>query len=142
MTQTGCFVDYKNDCFRMNVSCQLDKDPLREVMSDIAQYIHWMEREYHYGSTSRLDMDKSLKDDWYFKRISWLHRLVNLLEIPTTEIANRMRTLWTPYIEEKYGPMNVEESIRHFLLSWEIWGKCRFSLGRSKFSESFEPSHL
>ena len=122
-------VDYRNDCFTTNVSCYpKDKDPLRDVVSDIAQYIHWMEHEYHCESTSRLSIDKSPRDDWYFKRVSWLHRLVSVLEISTAEISDRMRNMWIPDIEEKYGPSNVEESIKHFLQSWEIWGECRISL--------------
>jgi hypothetical protein len=129
MPQTTYSVDYKNDCFTMNASCYLDgRDPAREVTSHIAQYTRWMEHKYHYGSTWCLDMDKSPKDDWYFRRVSWLHRLVNVLETSTAEIADRMRNMWTPNTESKYGPINVEESIRHLLLSWEIWGKRRFSL--------------
>jgi hypothetical protein len=127
MPQTKYSVDYKNDCFTMIIRCYLnDKDPVREVTSDIAQYIRWMEHEYHYGST--LDMDKSPKDAWYFRRVSWLHRLVNVLEISTAEIADRMRNMWAPNTETKYGPINVEESIKHFLSSWETWEERRFSL--------------
>jgi hypothetical protein len=119
MPQNEYFVDYKNDCFRKNFSCYWkDKDPAREVTSSIALYIRWMEHEYHYGITSSLD--KSPKDDWYFRRISWLHRLVNALEISTVEIAERMRNMWMPETDSKYGPINVEDSIKHFLRSWDI----------------------
>ncbi|KAF8855102.1 hypothetical protein BDZ45DRAFT_805312 [Acephala macrosclerotiorum] len=127
--QTEYLVDYKNDRFITNFNWwSWDKDLVREVTYDIAQYIRWMEHKYHYGSTSRLDMDKSTKDDWYFRRVSWLHRLVNLLEISTAEIADKMRDTWTPNTESKYRPVNVEESIKHFLLSWEIWEERQFPL--------------
>jgi hypothetical protein len=119
MSQTEYLVDYKNDCFMRNSRCYFgDKDPAREVTSDIARYIRWMEHEYHYGSTSGLE--KSLRDGWYFRRISWLHRLVNVLEISTAEITDGIRNMSTPNIESKYRPINLEESIKHFLRSWEI----------------------
>jgi hypothetical protein len=114
-------VDYKNDQFIMHFSSGLiDKDPLRGATSDIAQYIRWIEHEYHYGNTSSLDRDKSSKDDGYLKRVSWLHRLVSALEISTTEISDDMRNMGTRNTEGKYGPIKVEESIKHFLQSWEV----------------------
>jgi hypothetical protein len=73
-----------------------------------------MEYEYHYGSASRLDIDQSAKEDFYSRRVSWLHRLINVLEISTAEIADSMRNTWTANTENKHGPINVEESIRHF----------------------------
>jgi hypothetical protein len=60
---------------------------------------------------------------WYSGRVSWLHRLVNVLEIPQAEITDRMRNMWAPNTESKYGRVNVEESIKHFLSSWENIGK-------------------
>jgi hypothetical protein len=123
MPQNEYLVDYKNDCFSTNFSCYWkDKDPAREVTSSIALYIRWMEHAYHYGITSRLD--KFPRDDWYFRRISGLYRLVNVLEISTAEIADRMRNMWMPKTDSKYGPINVQESIKHFLESWDI-GKRR-----------------
>jgi hypothetical protein len=35
-------------------------------------------------------------------------------------IVDRMRNMWTLNTESNYGPMNVEESIKHFLRLWEI----------------------
>ena len=119
MPQSEYSVDYKNDCFEMNTRCYWnDKDPTREATSNIAEYIRWMEHEYHYGSTSGLD--KSPRDDWHFRRISWLYRLINELEISMAEIVDRIRNMWTQNTESKYGPINVEESIKHFLSSWEV----------------------
>ena len=129
MLQTMYSVDYKKDCFTTNVSCSWNyKNSARGVTSDIALYIRWMEHEYHYGSTSSLDIEKSPKEDCYFRRFSWLHRLVGVLEISTAEITDRMRNMGTADIESIYGHINVEESIKHFLQSWEIWEERRFSL--------------
>ena len=120
MPQNEYLVDYKNDCFRTNFSCyREDKDPAREVTSSIALYIRWMEHAYHYGITSRLD--KSPRDDWYFRRMSWLRRLINTLEIPTAKIAEEMRNKRMGNPEGSYADMDVEESIVHFLRSWEIY---------------------
>ncbi len=104
-------MDYKNDYFtNFSTSYPTAKDPAREVTSDIAQYIRWMEHEYHHGSTSRLE--KSPRDDWYFRRISSLRRLVNALEISMAEIVDRTRNMWMP--ESERLSFNVEESIKHF----------------------------
>ena len=133
MTQIEYLADYKHDRFTMNINSHRDyKEPSKEVTSDIAQYIRWMEHKYHYGSTSCLDVDKSPKDDWYFKRHSWLHRLVSVLEISTTDISDRMRNVWRPKTEGKYECVNVDESIKHFLLSWEIWEERQPSLSKLK----------
>ena len=127
MLQNGYLVDYKNDCFIMNVSCYLqDKDPTRKVTSNIAQYIRWMEHKYHHGSIIS-ELDKAPRDDWYFRRISWLRRLINVLEISAAEIADRMKNMWIANVESKYGLMNVEESIVHFLRSWEVYEERRFA---------------
>ncbi len=96
------------------------------MASDIAQYIRWMEHEYSHGSTSPvLNIDTPAKDDWYFRRVSWLHRLVTVLEISTKKIADSMRNMPTPYKESKRRPINVEECIKHFLQSWKVWEERR-----------------
>ena len=120
MLQEEYVVDYKNDCYIWKSSCYFpDKDPTREVTSNIAEYISWMEHEYHHGDAmSRLD--KAPRDDWYFRRMSWLRRLINTLEIPTAKIAETMREKRMENPESSYGDIEMEESIVHFLRSWEI----------------------
>ena len=168
MLQDEYVVDYKNDCFTMNLSCYWpDKDPTREVTSDIAEYISWMEHEYHHGNAIS-KLDKAPRDDWYFRRLSWLRRLINTLEISTAKIAERMRNTRMGTPESSFGDMDVEESIVHFLRSWEICEDKNVSLSvsgvetllglvphcnvfpctksgvgvRTKFAESKGPSHL
>jgi len=122
-------VDYRNDSFAMNFDWSfMSKDPLRSVTRDIAQYICWMEHEYRHGSTPRLDMDKFPNNEWYFRRVAWLHRLINALEISTTEIAEEMRAMVTPGFEGSSWIVNVQESIEHFLSWWEIGKERPFSL--------------
>jgi hypothetical protein len=112
-------VDHKNDRFECRTGCYLgNDDPAREVTSHIAQYILWVEHENDQRSTAGLE--KSVIDDWYFVRISWLHRLLNVLEISPAKINDSMRSIRTSHIESKYRPIDVEESIKHFLQSWEI----------------------
>lgn len=121
MLQDEYAVDYKNDCFRMNFSCySRDKDPTREVTSNIAEYTSWMEHEYHHGNAVS-KLDKAPRDDWYFRRMSWLRRLINTLEIPTAKIAETMRNKRMANPEGSYGDIDMEESIMHFLRSWEIY---------------------
>jgi ankyrin repeat protein len=120
MLQDEYVVDYKNDRFIMNLNCYLpDKDPTIEVTSDIAEYIFWMEHEYHHGNAIS-KLDKAPRDDWYFRRMSCLRRLINTLEIPTAKIAERMRNKRMETPGSSFGDMDVEESIVHFLRSWEI----------------------
>ena len=40
--------------------------------------------------------------------------------------------MWILKIEGKYSPINVEESTKHFLLSWETCEERRFLLPRLK----------
>jgi hypothetical protein len=130
MPQDEYLVDYKNDCFTINTDyCLSHKYPAREVTSSIAEYILWMEHEYHCGSTSGLD--SSPREDCYFRRMSWLRRLVDFLEISTGEIADSMRNMWTRNKESKYGPLHLEESIKHFL----SWGEIQEEHGFSPISK-------
>ena len=131
MLQEEYVVDYKNDCYIWKSSCYFpDKDPTREVTSNIAEYISWMEHEYHHGDAmSRLD--KAPRDDWYFRRMSWLRRLINTLEIPTAKIAETMREKRMENPESSYGDIEMEESIVHFLRSWEIYEENNVSLSVS-----------
>jgi hypothetical protein len=125
-------VDYRNDRFTTKTEYHPNpKDPAREVTSSIAEYILWMEHDYHCGSTSGLDSFP--REDWYFRRMSWLRRLVNILEISTGEIADSMRDMWTRNKESKYGPIHpdVEESIKHFL----SWGEIQEEHGFSPISK-------
>lgn len=120
MPQSMYQLDHKNDSFRMNVTFNLRAgNPAREVAYDITQYICWMEYEYHLRSPSRLDVHKSTRDDCYLKRISWLYRLINILEISTQEMVDRMRRIWTLNAEREHSAINIEQGIEHFLLSWE-----------------------
>jgi hypothetical protein len=124
-------VDYKNDRFMRILSCDFpDKDPMKEVTSDIAEYISWMEHEYHHGNAIS-KFDKAPRDDWYFRRMSCLRRFVNTLEIPTAKIAERMRNKRMGNPGSSFGDMDVEESIVHFLRSWEIYEEKNFSLSVS-----------
>ncbi len=64
LLQTAFLVDHKNDCFKMDFTLYLnEKDPVRKATSEIAQYIRWMEHQYHHASTSRLNIDEYPKDD-------------------------------------------------------------------------------
>lgn len=116
MPQTTYSVDHKNDCFKTHGIFLVKKNhPVQGVMVDIAEYVRWMEREYRHGSTLRLDRVKSSNDDWYSRRVSWLHRLINVLGIPRAEIADTMRNLRTANVGTDHGPIEVEEIMSHFL---------------------------
>jgi hypothetical protein len=120
-------VDYENDCFVRSVRSSLKKVPLRGATPDIAGYILCMEHEYQSGSTSNLQVDNLPKDDWYSRRISWLHRLISALEL-STAIPQEMGNLCAPGKEERYGMLNVEEGIKHFRDTWEVWEERQISL--------------
>jgi hypothetical protein len=131
MLQEKYVVDYKNDCYIWGSSCYFrDTDPTRDVTSNIAEYISWMEHEYHHGKAIS-KLDKAPRDDWYFRRMSWLRRLINTLEIPTAKIAEIMRNKRVENAESSYGDMDVEENIVHFLRSWEIYEEKNVSLSVS-----------
>lgn len=121
-------MDYKNDCFRYPILYQQYENPVRTATSDIAEYIRWMENDYHIGDPSRTDRNNYSKEDWYFRRISWLHRLLDILEISPAQVVDMMKSMWTPETEMKYWTLDVQSSIKHFLLSWDVWGKRESSL--------------
>jgi hypothetical protein len=111
-TQRGHSVDYENDRFKLDiVSCHIIVTDLpTKEQSDFVTYTIWMEHEYQYGNESGL-VDKSPRDDWYSKRISWLRRLVSALGMSTTEAFEIVRNEWILYMEG--------EGIEHFLEAWE-----------------------
>lgn len=130
MPQISYTVDHKRDCFTTTIVSR--RDPFGEVKSHIATYVLWMEHEYHCGSTSH--RNRSLRDDWYLRRLSWLHRLIRVLEMSTEEIAEQMRKLSLSVMESQHESINVEEGIGHFLLSWAKWDQLpRVEQNRSSY---------
>jgi hypothetical protein len=72
-------------------------------------------------------LEKAPRDDWYLRGMSCLRRLINILELPTAKIAEILKKrMANP--ESSYGALDVEESIVHFLRSWEIYKEKNVSL--------------
>ncbi len=125
-------VDYKDDRYIENFRCYSpDKDPTREAISNIVGYLSWMEHKFHYGNAIS-KLDKVPRDNWYFRRISSLRRLINTLEISTTKIAETMRDRRMANSEGTHGDIDMEGSIVHFLWSWEIYEEKNVDLSVSE----------
>ncbi|TVY80661.1 hypothetical protein LSUE1_G007088 [Lachnellula suecica] len=111
-------IDSKNDRFMLNMTFSFPpRDVVGDVTSEVANYILWMEHEYHHGTTS--SVGDNIRDGWYAKRILWLYRLISILEISRDLIAEKMRKAWMRNRDNKHQAVIVEESIKHFLLSCE-----------------------
>ncbi|KAK1701949.1 hypothetical protein BDP67DRAFT_453807 [Colletotrichum lupini] len=110
----GYQVDYKRDCFYHNLVVDVDwPDPTRAIRSSLAMYIAWIEHEYDHGATARLA--GPFHKDWYSTRTSMVHKFIEVFCIPTAEIAHALKRSDATIEEERYGHVNIELIIEHFL---------------------------
>ncbi|KAH6974327.1 hypothetical protein BKA56DRAFT_645492 [Ilyonectria sp. MPI-CAGE-AT-0026] len=114
--RTGRRVDYQHDSFILEIGIDWWGDPVRDVEGKISEFVYWMEQEYHSGYASQ--MDDSLRERWYLRRFSWLHRLACALRISAAQVVQNLRLRRQ---EDECSLLNVEEGIRHFLSTWEDW---------------------
>ncbi|KAF4822461.1 Ankyrin repeat, PH and SEC7 domain containing protein secG [Colletotrichum siamense] len=113
----GPEIDYKNDCFTYTTDTDicLHQNPAPGVQSSICEYVLWMEREYHHGQMSKLE--KSTREAWYTKRISLLHKLLSIIEIPVESLVGRVRKLQPLYVDGRKDPIDPEPYMEHFRVS-------------------------
>lgn len=112
-------MDYQHDSFIQEIEIDGWRDPVRDVEGKISEFVYWMEQEYHSGNASQ--MNDSLRERWYLRRFSWLHRLACALDISAAEVVDKMQN---PRLRSQQGqssPLNVEEGIGHFLSTWADW---------------------
>ncbi|KAI5456369.1 hypothetical protein BGZ63DRAFT_496357 [Mariannaea sp. PMI_226] len=112
-------VDYERDEYIGGTvdMATLTQDPVKEVKSDLARYVAWLEYEYDSKRTNILHASK--RDDWYSRRLPWVYRLTNVLEIPVREVADEaLQLLSKDPLEEGLQPVNHKKKITHFLSSW------------------------
>lgn len=74
-----------------------------------------MEHEYHQGQMSKLE--KFTREAWYSKRISLLHTLLSIIEIPVGSLVDRVRKLQPLYVDGRKDPIDPEPYIKHLLAS-------------------------
>jgi hypothetical protein len=111
-------VDYKNDNYRINVSCgDLALSPY-SISRSMAQYAFWLEHEYSRIKTSPLG--RLQREGWYERRISWFVELMNVMQAPADKIAQRM--METTITETRSEKVNQGDIIDHFLASIRING--------------------
>jgi DNA phosphorothioation-dependent restriction protein DptG len=91
------------------------------VASDIANYLSWVENEYHAKHVSSAG-DNDI-EDWYSRRLDWLYRLIEEFEVSTALIAQHMRKIHCDKSSSRYGDCDVEDSINHFTQSLAIHEK-------------------
>ncbi|KAK1454927.1 hypothetical protein CMEL01_03687 [Colletotrichum melonis] len=84
-------VDRKRDCFRYPFCYWGEKDAHGKMKSAICNYICWIEHEYHHG---------------------------DILKIPIEELIETLRNLHPLIDEDRYGHINIEEIVQHFLESF------------------------
>lgn len=109
-------MDYKRDCFYHNTVVNVDwPDPMRVIRSSLAMYIAWIEHEYDHGATARLA--GPFHKDWYSTRTSMVHKFIEVFGILTVEIAHALKHAGVTIEEERYGFVNIELIIEHFLHS-------------------------
>lgn len=94
-------------------------------MSEIDQYVGWLEHEYNSKSKSLINI--SALEDWYLRRLSWAHRLTHVLEIPVQEVAKDIRLTSNKSAESGLNHMNNGEHIEHFLSSWARFERTYFT---------------
>lgn len=123
--QKSFTVDRKNDCFIDHVIYvkDPDRDPDRDSISKVTEYVLWLEHEYHAAQTSQ-HIDEPARDrdrdEWYARRTRWLCRLLSGLGIQTgkvTECMRRYSQKELQYVspeEYKLGMVEVEKGIKHF----------------------------
>lgn len=98
---------------------------VRDAVSEIAQYVGWLEHEYNTKSEPLINT--SAREDWYLRRLSWVHRLIHVLEIPVQEVAKDIRLPSNESAESGFNPMDNEEHIEHFLSSWARFERTYFT---------------
>ncbi|KAK1547610.1 hypothetical protein CPAR01_01577 [Colletotrichum paranaense] len=110
----GYQVDYKRDCFYHNFVVDVDwPDPTRAIRSSLAMYFAWIEHEYDHGATARLA--GPFHKGRYSTRTPMVHKFIEVFCIPTAEIAHALKRSDATIEEERYGHVNIELIIEHFL---------------------------
>jgi hypothetical protein len=106
-------VDYKNDDYCINMSCNdLALSPY-SISRSMAGYAFWLEHEYSRIKT--FPFTRLQREGWYERRISWFVELMDVMKVPADEIAQRM--METNITETRSEKIDRGGIIDHFLAS-------------------------
>lgn len=106
-------VDYKNDEYRIiHDFGGLELSP-HSISKSMGNYAIWLEHEYSRSTTS--PFGKFQREGWYERRISWFVELMDVMQVPADEIAQKMSV--TTITETRSEKVDRTGAIDHFLAS-------------------------